>query len=301
MTSLRVATRRAVPAAFLLFAAVLFVVGPAEASLTTTDPRTIVAPSRELPSTSRELASLELLPPAPVDPAESSPRFSFAEDLGLLDPEAGPGGFVVFAREPNRCELTYARNNPLKYVDPDGRAIETFVDVGMAAISIKQAIKSPTFWNIAGAVLDVGAVLTPFVPAVGGRVIDAVQAGDKLVDAAKAARVSENAAQGAAFEAKVVEQLGETQTGIVQQLTVKTQSGTRTRLDAAGRAAGGDVALTEAKSSATARLTPKQKAAFPEIATSGATVVGRGKPGFPGGTEIPPTTVRVVRPDDLPR
>ena len=149
--------------------------------------------------------------------------------------------------------------------------------------------------------LDVGAVLTPFVPAVGGRVIDALQAGDKLVDAAKAARVSENAAQGAAFEAKVVEQLGETQTGIVQQLTVKTQSGTKTRLDAAGRAAGGDVALTEAKSSATARLTPKQKAAFPEIATSGATVVGRGKPGFPGGTEIPPTTVRVVRPDDLPR
>ncbi len=78
-------------------------------------------------SPSLELSPLGLPSPppelvAPIDPVESSPRFGFGEDLGLLDPEAGPGGFVVFAREPSRCELTYARNNPLKYVDPDGKA-----------------------------------------------------------------------------------------------------------------------------------------------------------------------------------
>ncbi|MDX9735929.1 MAG: hypothetical protein RBU36_17500, partial [Thermoanaerobaculia bacterium] len=101
----KAATRRAVLAASLLFAAGLFVVGPAEASRTT-DARSSLASSSAL-----ELASLELPMLEPVGPANSasiSPRFGFAEALGLLDPEGGPGGFVVFARETSRCELTYA-------------------------------------------------------------------------------------------------------------------------------------------------------------------------------------------------
>ena len=36
---------------------------------------------------------------------------------------------------------------------------------------------------------------------------------------------------------------------------------------------------------------------FRQIEESGAVVVGKGKPGFPGGTEIPPTKVDVVRPN----
>ncbi len=118
MTSLRAATRRAVSAAFLLFAAGLLVVGPAEASRTTTDARPGLAPSA-----SRELASLELPILEPLDSAESSPRFGFAEDLALLDVEARSCGFELFGGVgTNRCARTYARNNPLKYVDPDGRA-----------------------------------------------------------------------------------------------------------------------------------------------------------------------------------
>ena len=34
----------------------------------------------------------------------------------------------------------------------------------------------------------------------------------------------------------------------------------------------------------------------PSIAQSGGVVVGNGKPGYPGGTGIPPTQVSVVRP-----
>jgi filamentous hemagglutinin len=67
------------------------------------------------------------------------------------------------------------------------------------------------------------------------------------------------------------------------------------RLWRGDRKAGGTV-LKEAKSSATAPLTKAQQAAHPEIAQKGATVAGKNKPGYPGGTKIPPTNVQVVRP-----
>ena len=88
VNSLRAATRRAVSAAFLLFAAALFVVGPAEASRTTTETRSSLAS-----------ISAATLAPSPslalVDSVRSSPRFGFGEDLGLLDPEAGPDSFAA--------------------------------------------------------------------------------------------------------------------------------------------------------------------------------------------------------------
>jgi len=41
--------------------------------------------------------------------------------------------------------------------------------------------------------------------------------------------------------------------------------------------------------------TPNQTKGFPEIEQSGGTVVGAGKPGFPGGIIIHPTPVDIVR------
>jgi len=196
-------------------------------------------------------------------------------------------------------KYSYVRNNPVNATDPNGQWVETAFDVAMAGVSLKQAWDNPSFANIAGAVLDVAAVAIPIVPAVGGRAIDAAQAGNKLIDAAKAGgNIAENAAKGAAHEAKVVENLAQTQTGVVKQVTVKTESGVKTRLDAVGTdSSTGAVKLTEAKGSATAPLTKNQAAAHPEIAQSGATVVGQGKPGVPGGTKIPPTKVDVIRPE----
>lgn len=81
-----------------------------------------------------------------------------------------------------------------------------------------------------------------------------------------------------------------------QQVTVKTRSGTRTRLDMIGRDADGNVSCVECKASETAPLTRNQRQGFPEIEESGAVIVGKGKPGFPGGTEIPPTRVEISRP-----
>ena|SRR5258708_5032734 len=120
-----------------------------------------------------------------------------------------------------------------------------------------------------------------------------------LSKAARAERMAANAAQGKAFQNVVQEVKATVQTGTVQNVTVETQSGTRTVIDVMGRDGAGNIALTEAKSSATAPLTPNQAAAHPEIAESGATVIGQGKGEFTGGTQIAPTKVDVVRPADL--
>ncbi len=79
------------------------------------------------------------------------------------------------------------------------------------------------------------------------------------------------------------------------QVTLQTPSGVRTRVDMMGNNESG-VCIVECKSSATAPLTKNQSLAFPEIEQFGATVVGQGKPGFPGGTFIGPTKVQIVRP-----
>ena len=106
-----------------------------------------------------------------------------------------------------------------------------------------------------------------------------------------------NAAQGKEWEQIVGTRLQSMQTDVVEQITLRTQSGVRTRLDFLGNdTLTGETALTEAKSSATAPLTDMQSIAFPEIQQSGAVIVGKGKPPFVGGTQIPSTKVNIVRP-----
>ncbi len=90
-------------------------------------------------------------------------------------------------------------------------------------------------------------------------------------------------------------ELRETTPEVGREVTAKTKSGVRTRFDMLGRDADGNISCIECKSSDTAPLTRNQKLAYPEIEESGAVVVGKGKPGFPGGTVIPPTKVEIVR------
>lgn len=109
-------------------------------------------------------------------------------------------------------------------------------------------------------------------------------------------QLEKNKAAGAAFEEESYGGFSEEMEESGQQVTIKTESGTRTRLDMIGRDANGDIACVECKASETAPLTRNQKRAFPEIEQSGGRIVGKGKPGFPGGTEIPPTRVEILRP-----
>jgi|GEM_PF-806099 len=109
-------------------------------------------------------------------------------------------------------------------------------------------------------------------------------------------QLEKNRKQGKAFEDAKYDELRQTQPELGREVTIKTQSGTRARLDLLGRDADGKLSCIECKSSDTAPLTKNQKIAFPEIEESGAIVIGKGKPGFPGGTEIPPTKVEIIRP-----
>jgi len=85
-------------------------------------------------------------------------------------------------------------------------------------------------------------------------------------------------------------------TGVGKEVTVQTPDGARTRLDFIARDTEGTILCFECKSSATAPLTKNQRLAFPGIELDGATIVGKGKPGFPGGTQLPPTPVIIQRP-----
>ena len=114
----------------------------------------------------------------------------------------------------------------------------------------------------------------------------------------KADVLAQNRVNGRAFEQQEFAKFSSQNSKAVEQITVKTPSGVRTRVDAIGLDTNGNVVINEYKSSLTAPLTDNQKIAFPEIFESGATVVGKGKGIFTGGYQIPPgTKVTIIRPE----
>ncbi|MGD2278024.1 WXG100 family type VII secretion target [Bacillus wiedmannii] len=165
-----------------------------------------------------------------------------------------------------------------------------------------------SWWDRTGAGVMVFAGLTPLgkgIKVVKGakKVADAVDTAkkiDKTAEAVKAQRqvqIGINQATGRAFEKEVYKDFSKEVDTVVEQITLKTnKTGTKTRLDFLGANKDlEDIRIVEAKGSPTAPLTKKQKIAIPEIEEHGATVVGKGKPPFVGGTEIPPTKVEIRR------
>jgi RHS repeat-associated protein len=197
---------------------------------------------------------------------------------------------------------TYVRNSPTMKVDPDGHdtngldhKVEGF-DQRMDQVDafVVRALNHPA---VQGFIEVLGFRF-------GGAVEEGAAAGAaKGVEGAAAKGAGEtdvtaNASKGAAFEKTVVDATKATDSKVAEQVTLKTESGVKTKMDVVSTSASKEVRLQEAKSTATAPLTKNQKIAHPEIEKSGATVVGKGKPDYPGGTKIPPTKVEVVRPKE---
>lgn len=114
----------------------------------------------------------------------------------------------------------------------------------------------------------------------------------------KISTIEKNKAQSDAFENATVDSYKNEYPQVGKQITVKTSDGTRTRLDIMTKDSAGTIGCVECKSSDTAPLTKNQAAAFPQIEAEGGIIVGKGKPGFEGGTVLPPTKVEIVRPSD---
>ena len=123
-------------------------------------------------------------------------------------------------------------------------------------------------------------------------------AGPGYESGSKADVLAQNRANGRAFEQQEFAKFSSQNNNAVEQITVKTSSGVRTRVDAIGLDANGNVVINEYKSSINAPLTNNQTRAFPEIFESGGVVVGKGKGIFTGGYQIPAgTEVTIVRPN----
>jgi len=107
----------------------------------------------------------------------------------------------------------YARNNPMKYVDPNGHAFETawdVINIGIGVASLAYNIKTG---NTSGAIVDGLGILgdsvaaaVPFVPGGFGAGIRASRAADKVADVADVA----HAVTAAKAESKVVVEGAET-------------------------------------------------------------------------------------------
>ena len=203
----------------------------------------------------------------------------------------------------------YCAGNPVRFIDPTGEfPVETIWDVGNLLYDVGAAIynhikgdhkTARSHWG--NAAFDAGAMLIPYVPAGTSKVVKVGASGakalDRVTDARKASRMTENAAKGKAFEKQVGENLGNNK---ASQVTIEAADGTRTKVDFVQKN-DGKVTLTEAKGSPTAPLTKNQKIAHPQIETKGGTIRGNKgiEIGLPSGTKILPTKVEIVRPEDL--
>ncbi|RTL27866.1 MAG: hypothetical protein EKK47_17510 [Burkholderiales bacterium] len=156
-------------------------------------------------------------------------------------------------------------------------------------------ITNPIEQQVANDLRGVAGTALSFAPILSGATRGASFA-DVVNNVSAADQLAINRAAGAAFEQAVGTDLANSGLRIGQQVTVKTQSGVRTRLDfLTQNPLTGEIGCVECKASPTAPLTPNQTVAFPEIGQTGGVIVGRGKPGFPGGMQIPPTNVQVIR------
>ena len=119
--------------------------------------------------------------------------------------------------------------------------------------------------------------------------------------ARRRAQLEVNKAAGAEFERSSEEKLAAQNLEFGPQVTIETPSGSQTRLDFMARDPMTDeIICIECKNSESVPIRSGQRRAFQEMLRDGATIVGKGKPGFPGGTKIPPTRVQIWRPSRQP-
>lgn len=92
---------------------------------------------------------------------------------------------------------SYTRGNPLKYVDPDGQAVETVWDVINVGLGVASLVDNVRGGHYGSAALDAGGLLydgfataVPFLPGGAGAAIKASRAADAVVTVSRSADVA---------------------------------------------------------------------------------------------------------------
>ncbi len=89
----------------------------------------------------------------------------------------------------------YGNNNPYKFTDPDGNAVETIVDAISFGISLAEFKANPTLLNGAALAYDGLALAVPILPGGAGLGLKAIKGADRAADALRTADKTENAAK----------------------------------------------------------------------------------------------------------
>jgi len=232
---------------------------------------------------------------------------------------------------PYLSPFNYASNNPVSKVDLWGLQGAWFFEVGpmLQQYSVKHTgsriptvqdavqysdqpakaaqIDAYTAAGMIGLAEVGGAVLEGVIPALAetklGQAVIQFFKGNGDESAKATSNIIENAKQGKQFEGKVTQYLkDEGHINVAEQVTIKTNgTGTKFRTDQLSTNPNHQIAVTESKSSATAPLTKHQKIGHGDLLENGGVVVGNkgAAQGYPAGTKIPPTEVKVIRPEDF--
>jgi hypothetical protein len=167
-----------------------------------------------------------------------------------------------------------------------GPALQDAVNLGVAVASAAEGVSVAFARSASTTAAETGLA--------SGRTLSAAE----RLAVARRAQLALNLAAGRAFENDTAAELGESGIEFAPQITVQLPSGRLLRLDFVTREpTTGEIGCIECKVSPTAQLRQNQALGFPELEQAGAMVVGKGKPGFPGGTKIPPTRVEIRRPE----
>ncbi len=152
------------------------------------------------------------VPDRGADPVYASSYFGaryYRADVGrftTIDPVYTWEESLVDPQRWNR--YSYVRNNPLRWVDPDGEAIETLWDIANVVMGAKSAYDNFRAGRYAaaavdavGVVLDAGAGAVPGLPGGAGTAIKAARAADRIDDVVDAAKVGLRGGETAAAAA----------------------------------------------------------------------------------------------------
>lgn len=110
-------------------------------------------------------------------------RFLIVDPIHSTSPQR-PQGWNKYA---------YVENSPLQNRDPDGKALETILDVVSIDFDVAELIREPSLKNAGILAADVALTAVPFVPTIGS-----VKLAGKAADAARMAHVGQVGAAGEA-------------------------------------------------------------------------------------------------------